>query len=159
MLKDITIGQYYPGDTLIHRMDPRVKLLATIAYIVCIFLFRGVIGLAYDWDKIHSSALSSINKALILNIGGILLVMVVVLAVLYRRSVRPAVKMQKALDWVMVMVTDVVYGDSVLLSTDHSALRHLPYSRLRQGVYDMPGVMSRKKQLLPEVLHALSTDF
>ncbi len=70
-----------------------------------------------------------------------------------------AVKMQKALDWVMVMVTDVVYGDSVLLSTDHSALRHLPYSRLRQGVYDMPGVMSRKKQLLPEVLHALSTDF
>ncbi|MBQ4247620.1 MAG: histidine kinase [Ruminococcus sp.] len=58
---------------------------------------RGVIGLAYDWDKIHSSALSSINKALILNIGGILLVMVVVLAVLYRRSVRPAVKMQKAI--------------------------------------------------------------
>ena len=58
---------------------------------------RGVIGLVYNWDKIHSSALSSINKALILNIGGILLVMVVILAVLYRRSVRPTVKMQKAI--------------------------------------------------------------
>ena len=58
---------------------------------------RGVIGLVYNWDKIHSSTLSSIRTALILNIGGILLVMVVILVVLYRRSVRPAVKMQKAI--------------------------------------------------------------
>ena len=45
MLKDITIGQYYPRDTILHRLDPRVKLLGTIVYIVCVFLFQGVIGL------------------------------------------------------------------------------------------------------------------
>lgn len=44
MLKNITLGQYYPGDSVIHRMDPRVKLLATLAYIICVFLFHGVIG-------------------------------------------------------------------------------------------------------------------
>ena len=59
----------------------------------------------------------------------------------------------------MLMVTDVVYGNSVLLSTAHRALRHFSYSRLKRGVYDMPGVMSRKKQLLPEVLNALSSEY
>jgi energy-coupling factor transport system permease protein len=38
MLKDITLGQYFPGDTVIHRLDPRTKLILTVAYIVAIFL-------------------------------------------------------------------------------------------------------------------------
>ena len=37
MLKDITLGQYFPGNSLIHRLDPRTKLLALIAYIVALF--------------------------------------------------------------------------------------------------------------------------
>jgi energy-coupling factor transport system permease protein len=44
MLKDITLGQYYPADSLIHRLDPRVKLLSTILYIISLFVFRGVGG-------------------------------------------------------------------------------------------------------------------
>jgi manganese-dependent inorganic pyrophosphatase len=43
---------------------------------------------------------------------------------------------------------------SILLSTDHSAEKNLQYTKLEERLYDMPGVMSRKKQLLPEVLHA-----
>ena len=37
MLKDITLGQYFPGNSAIHRLDPRTKLLALIAYIVALF--------------------------------------------------------------------------------------------------------------------------
>ena len=33
MLKDITLGQYFPGDTVVHRLDPRTKLLLVIIYI------------------------------------------------------------------------------------------------------------------------------
>ena len=40
-LKDITLGQYFPGKTVIHRLDPRVKLIATVIYIVALFLARG----------------------------------------------------------------------------------------------------------------------
>ena len=40
-LKDITLGQYFPGHTVIHRLDPRVKLIGTIIYIVALFLARG----------------------------------------------------------------------------------------------------------------------
>ena len=38
MLKDITIGQYFPGDSIIHKLDPRGKILLTLALIVLVFL-------------------------------------------------------------------------------------------------------------------------
>ena len=41
MLKDITLGQYFPGDTLIHKLDPRTKLLCVILYIVALFNAKG----------------------------------------------------------------------------------------------------------------------
>ena len=37
MLKDITLGQYFPGDSLAHRLDPRTKLILTVVYIVALF--------------------------------------------------------------------------------------------------------------------------
>ena len=45
-LKDITLGQYFPGNTLLHRLDPRTKLLFTVAYIVALFLAKHVLGYA-----------------------------------------------------------------------------------------------------------------
>ncbi len=38
MLKDITLGQYFPGKSVVHRLDPRTKLLILIAYIVALFI-------------------------------------------------------------------------------------------------------------------------
>ncbi len=40
MIRDITIGQYYPADSVIHRLDPRTKLVATLVFIISLFLFR-----------------------------------------------------------------------------------------------------------------------
>ena len=40
MLKDITLGQYFPGDTVIHRLDPRTKLIGLVCYIVALFLAK-----------------------------------------------------------------------------------------------------------------------
>jgi len=40
MLKNITIGQYFPGETIIHRLDPRVKLIATFALIIALFFIN-----------------------------------------------------------------------------------------------------------------------
>ena len=44
MIRDITFGQYYPAESVIHRLDPRVKLLGTILYIVSLFLFDSFAG-------------------------------------------------------------------------------------------------------------------
>jgi len=38
MLRDITLGQYYPVDSLLHRLDPRTKLFGTLVYIVTLFI-------------------------------------------------------------------------------------------------------------------------
>lgn len=44
MIRDITIGQYYMADSPIHRLDPRVKVLGTLLYIISLFLFRRFAG-------------------------------------------------------------------------------------------------------------------
>ena len=46
MLKDITIGQHFPGHSVLHRCDPRLKLVATIAYIIVLFIAPNPLGLA-----------------------------------------------------------------------------------------------------------------
>lgn len=46
MLKDITIGQYFPGKSVIHRLDPRFKITITAVFIVMLFSAKNFIGLA-----------------------------------------------------------------------------------------------------------------
>ena len=38
MLRDITLGQYYPVDSFVHRLDPRTKLFGTMVFIISLFL-------------------------------------------------------------------------------------------------------------------------
>ena len=46
MLKDITLGQYFPGNTVAHKLDPRTKILLVVLYIVALFCAKGVVGYA-----------------------------------------------------------------------------------------------------------------
>lgn len=44
MLKDITLGQFFPGNSLLHKLDPRTKILMTMSYIIGLFLINSVYG-------------------------------------------------------------------------------------------------------------------
>ncbi|MBD5444358.1 MAG: energy-coupling factor transporter transmembrane protein EcfT [Lachnospiraceae bacterium] len=44
MLRDITLGQYYQADSVIHKLDPRAKLVATIAFIISLFVVNNAVG-------------------------------------------------------------------------------------------------------------------
>lgn len=44
MMRDITIGQYYPADSILHRPDPRVKFVSTLVYIISLFVFSSFAG-------------------------------------------------------------------------------------------------------------------
>lgn len=44
MLRDITLGQYYPGNSIVHKLDARVKIIATLVYIVVLFIFDNFYG-------------------------------------------------------------------------------------------------------------------
>lgn len=60
MLRDITIGQYYPTGSVIHRMDPRVKLFGTLVFLISVFAYKGVVGLAVV--TLFLAAVISISK-------------------------------------------------------------------------------------------------
>lgn len=42
MIRDITIGQYYPADSVLHRLDPRVKLLGTVIFLISLFIGKSI---------------------------------------------------------------------------------------------------------------------
>ena len=44
MLKDITLGQFFPGNSLAHRLDPRTKILLTVLYIVALFCAKSFVS-------------------------------------------------------------------------------------------------------------------
>ncbi|HIS52091.1 MAG TPA: energy-coupling factor transporter transmembrane protein EcfT [Candidatus Onthomonas avicola] len=44
MLRDITLGQYFPGDTVVHRLDPRTKILMVIVYIAALFIAQNFVS-------------------------------------------------------------------------------------------------------------------
>ena len=49
MIRDITLGQYYPGNSWVHRLDPRIKIIATLLYIVALFVVHDFIGFAISF--------------------------------------------------------------------------------------------------------------
>ena len=60
MLKDITIGQYFPGTTPIHKMDPRTKILAVVLFIVALFTCKGPV--AYGLTLVYLICAVRISK-------------------------------------------------------------------------------------------------
>ena len=68
MLKDITLGQYFPGNTIVHRLDARTKLILVVVYIAALFQAVGwvsyitvtaVTGICMYLSRIHPCSLSS----------------------------------------------------------------------------------------------------
>ena len=78
MLKDITLGQYFPGDTVVHRLDPRTKLILTIVYIAALFTANTVLGYVVVFAALAASAgLGHIPpKALVKGLRPLLFIMV-----------------------------------------------------------------------------------
>jgi len=72
------------------------------------------------------------------------------------RAALKALQEQRGLDFVALMITDIVENNSLLAGVGEARFfERLPFSRKAEGVWDMPGVVSRKKQLLPTLLGLL----
>lgn len=60
MIRDITIGQYYPTNSIIHKLDPRTKLFATMIYVISLFLINSFVG--YFWAFIFLYIIIKMSK-------------------------------------------------------------------------------------------------
>jgi len=66
------------------------------------------------------------------------------------------IKNQNNLAFSMLLVTDIITENSVLLTTSYKPIEKIiKYKQIDENTYDLPGVLSRKKQLLPEILRSL----
>jgi len=62
MLKDITLGQYFPGNSFIHKLDPRTKILIMIAYVVLVFIVQNFYGDQFAEVAIRPEATTGIES-------------------------------------------------------------------------------------------------
>lgn len=60
MIRDITIGQYYPADSILHRLDPRVKFIGTFLFLISLFVADGIWG--YALATVFLAAIVGLSK-------------------------------------------------------------------------------------------------
>ncbi len=83
MIKDITLGQFFPGNSFIHRLDPRAKIIITLAFIVALFLCKNFFSLGLLFvSAFVAIALSKISFRVILKGLKMIVVLVVFTGIL-----------------------------------------------------------------------------
>ncbi len=172
MLKDITLGQFFPGDSVVHRLDPRVKMLMMVAYIVVVFLVKGFLGYLVLFAFLAGATLLSHIKPkfLLRSIKPILFIVVMtfVLNVLFTRGekllvewgilhiywegVRFAVFMSLRLVFLLLGTSLLTLTTSPMALTD--ALERLlkPLKAIRFPVHEMAMMMTIALRFIPTLL-------
>lgn len=114
MIKEITIGQYFPGNSFVHRLDARVKIILTIVFIVLIFMSKNFVSFSVSLLLvILTMLLSSVPVRMYLgNIKAILPIIILtsVLNIFYVRGGAPLV------DWRFIHITSKGVFTAVFIS-------------------------------------------
>ena len=172
MLKDITLGQYFPGDTRIHRLDPRTKLLCVILYIVALFNAKSVLTYAIVAvvlitciliSKVHYKALTRGLKPVyiivaftaIMNLffsGGTPVADVWLLRHITYEGIRSAIAMVLRIIMLIMGTFLLTYTTSPISLTD--ALEHLlsPLKKLKMPIHELAMMMSIALRVIPTLI-------
>ncbi len=169
MLKDITLGQYFPGDTLIHRLDPRTKLIALIVYIVALFQAKGWIGYAavllatVVCMAVAHISFSNIFKGLkpmlfiialtaLLNIFYTQGTPIVEGWIVTWEGIDRAVKMMLRIALLITGTFLLTYTTSPMALTDGLELLMNPLKKIRVPVHEMTIMMSMALRFIPTLI-------
>ena len=171
MLKDITLGQFFPGDTLAHRLDPRTKLLLTVLYIVALFCAKGIGGytLVILW-LIVSVAVSKVSyRALVKGLKPvwIIITFTAILNLFYTRGtvlvsfwrcsitvegVRAAVTMMLRITLLIMGTFLLTYTTSPIRLTDGLECLLAPLKKLRVPVHELAMMMAIALRFIPTLI-------
>ncbi|SMC68828.1 energy-coupling factor transporter transmembrane component T family protein [Papillibacter cinnamivorans] len=171
MLKDITFGQYFPGDSLLHRLDPRTKLILTLIFIVTLFTARHVLSygilLAY---LVFAVILSGIRPGVIFRGLKPIVVVVIITGILNlfytpgiplwsfwifsitAEGIRAAVFMVLRILMLITGTLLLTYTTSPILLTDAMERLMKPLKVLRVPVHELAMMMSIALRFIPTLL-------
>ena len=171
MLRDITLGQYFPGDTLIHRLDPRTKILVVILYIIALFISTSYVTYAIMASLLiaevtiarikFSTLLKSVRPILFI------IVLTVVLNAFYtpgepifsfwiftltREGLRTALFMAARLVLLVMSSFMLTYTTSPIMLTDGLESLLSPLKRLGAPVHELAMMMSIALRFIPTLI-------
>ncbi len=169
MLKDITLGQYFPGDTVVHRLDPRTKLLLVVIYIVGLFNSTGwasyafvilVTALSMAISKIKpGSALKGLKPLIII------IILTAVLNIFYTdgtpivegwiitwEGIERAVMMSLRIILLIVGTFMLTYTTSPIALTDGLEIMMGPLKKIKIPVHEMSMMMSMALRFIPTLI-------
>ena len=150
MLRDITIGQHFPGNSLVHRFDPRLKLVLTILYIVLLFAASNPLGLALSLVFLAAMyAVAKIPFKLILKSLKPIFPIIVFTAVL---NIRYAVLMAVRVMALIAGTSLLTYTTSPIVLTDAIEQLLKPLGRLHFPVHELAMMMSIALRFIPTLI-------
>ena len=169
MLRDITLGQYFPGDTVVHRLDPRTKILLVVIYIVALFQAEGWVGYGLvTLVTLVCMALSNIKPSSMFKGVKPMLFIIVLTALLnifYTEGtpVRPgwiitwegiarAVQMMLRIILLISGTFLLTYTTSPIALTDGLEMLLSPLKKLKVPVHEMTMMMSMALRFIPTLI-------
>ena len=173
MLKDITIGQHFPGNSPVHRCDPRLKILLVVAYIVILFTVTNFLGLALSILLLAGLYLMArIPLKLILKSLKPIMPIVVFTAVLnlffmggegeplvsfwvfriYKEGVAYAIFMAVRIVALIAGTSLLTYTTSPIVLTDAIERLLRPFAKLRLPVHELAMMMTIALRFIPTLI-------
>ena len=173
MLKDITLGQYFPGDTIVHRLDARTKLILVVLYIVALFQSNGWVSyIAVLLATAACMALSQIKPATIFKGLKPMLFIIALTAALNMfytqgtpiipgwiitwEGIARSVKMILRIVLLITGTFLLTYTTSPIALTDGLELLLNPLKKIKVPVHEMTMIMSMALRFIPT--HIEETD-
>ena len=169
MLKDITLGQYFPGDTVVHRLDPRTKLILVILYIIALFNAKGwgsyLLVTAVTVICMTVSHISPKNIFKGLKPMLFIIALTAILNIFYTQGtpiregwivtwegIERAVKMMLRITLLIVGTFLLTYTTSPMALTDGLELLLKPLNKLKVPVHEMTLMMSMALRFIPTLI-------
>ena len=173
MLRDITIGQHFPGNSLVHRFDPRLKLVLTVAYIVLLFAASNPLGLTLSilflgvMYKVAKIPVKMIGKSLKPILPIVLFTAVLNLffvsgegdplvhfwfLTIYAEGVRYAVVMAVRVMELLAGTSLLTYTTSPIVLTDAIEQLLKPLGKLHFPVHELAMMMSIALRFIPTLI-------
>ena len=169
MLKDITLGQYFPGDTVVHRLDPRTKLILVILYIIALFNAKGwgsyllVTSVTVICMTVSHISPKNIFKGLKPML--FIIALTAILNIFYTQGtpiregwiitwegIERAVKMMLRITLLIVGTFLLTYTTSPMALTDGLELLLKPLNKLKVPVHEMTLMMSMALRFIPTLI-------
>jgi len=164
MIRDITIGQYYPAKSVLHRLDPRTKFLGTLGFLISVFLFHTFLG--YAVATVFLVAMIAISKVpvkfMFKGLKAIVMILLITVVfniiltpgeVLWRFGIIKVTKEGLVLAGRMaIRLVYLVIGSSIMTLTDGLERLLRPLNKIHVPVHEIAMMMSIALRFIPILL-------